>query len=84
MSPENDFDEEVYRKVLPRFFKKELREIQEETDLLLTFKNYYAMKKVMIKKRNVFTAVTHLPVGAILKLAHALAGCRHSAGVSNC
>lgn len=40
--------EEKYHEVLPRFFKKGLREIQEETDLLLTFKNYYAMKKMMI------------------------------------
>ncbi len=37
-----------YPKVLPRFFKRELVEIQEETDLLLTFKNYYAMKRVML------------------------------------
>ena len=40
--------EEFYRSIIPRFFKRELREIQEETDLLLTFKNYYTMKKVMI------------------------------------
>ena len=36
MSPEMNF-ENHYRSVLPRFFKKELREIQEKTDLLITF-----------------------------------------------
>jgi len=40
--------EEKYHEVLPRFFKKNLSEIQEETNLLLMFKNYYAMKKMMI------------------------------------
>lgn len=33
---------EFYKKVVPRFFKKDLKEIQEETEVLLTFKNYYA------------------------------------------
>ena len=47
MSPEQDFVN-FYQKVVPRFFKRDLREIQEETDLLLTFKHYYAMKKVML------------------------------------
>ena len=67
MSPDTSF-EAVYANVLPRFFKHQLREIQEETNLLLTFKNYYAMKKVMINS-GLFTAVT-FTVGSILKLAH--------------
>ena len=67
MSPENDFDE-IYRSVLPRFFKKELKEIQEETDLLLTFKNYYAMKKVMLRS-GMFSAVA-FTIGAIFKIMH--------------
>ena len=67
MSPDMSF-EEVYGNVLPRFFKNHLREIQEETNLLLTFKNYYAMKKVMINS-GLFTAVTFI-VGSILKLLH--------------
>jgi hypothetical protein len=67
MSPDTSF-EAVYAEVLPRFFKHQLREIQEETNLLLTFKNYYAMKKVMINS-GLFTAVT-FTVGSILKLAH--------------
>ncbi|MFN5910503.1 MAG: hypothetical protein ACK45H_04120, partial [Bacteroidota bacterium] len=43
MNDPDDF-EGHYKKVLPRFFKRELREIQEETELLIRFKNYYAMK----------------------------------------
>jgi len=42
MSPEQDFVN-FYQKVVPRFFKRDLLEIQEETDFLLTFKHYYAI-----------------------------------------
>ena len=67
MSPDKNFDD-YYRSVLPRFFKKELKEIQEETDLLLTFKHYYAMKKVMLRS-GMFSAITFV-LGAILKMLH--------------
>lgn len=67
MSPENNFDE-FYRSVLSRFFKKELKEIQEETDLLLTFKNYYTMKKIMLRSGAV-SAVTFI-LGSIFKTMH--------------
>jgi len=67
MSPDKNFDE-FYRSVLPRFFKKELKEIQEETDLLLTFKHYYAMKKVMLRS-GMFSAIT-FAIGAIFKIMH--------------
>lgn len=67
MLPDNNF-EEFYRSVLPRFFKRELRELQEETILLLTFKNYYAMKKVMISS-GAFSAFTFL-IGALFKVMH--------------
>ena len=67
MSPENDFDE-IYRSVLSRFFKKELKEIQEETDLLLTFKNYYAMKKVMLRSGMLSTVA--FITGSFLKIMH--------------
>ena len=60
--------EEFYRSILPRFFKRELREIQEETNLLLTFKNYYAMKKIMLNS-GIFSAVAFI-IGAILKIMH--------------
>lgn len=67
MLPDNDF-EEFYCGILPRFFKRELREIQEETILLLTFKNYYAMKKVMIYS-GTFSAFTFI-IGALFKVMH--------------
>lgn len=40
--------EDFYNKTIPKFFKHELWEIEEETILLLTYKNYYTMKKAMI------------------------------------
>lgn len=45
---EDDDFERLYRQTIKQFFKNELREIEEETINLLTFKNYYAMKKLMI------------------------------------
>ena len=67
MLPNNNF-EEFYRSIIPRFYKRELREIQEETQLLLTFKNYYAMKKVMIIS-GAFSAFTLL-IGSLFKIMH--------------
>lgn len=64
---ENDF-ETFYRSILPRFYKRSLREIQEETHLLLTFKNYYAMKKVMFMS-GAFSAFTVL-IGSLFKIMH--------------
>lgn len=57
-----------YTEVISRFFKNELKEIEEETRLLLTFKNYYAMKKTMIVSGT--TAVILLSMGSIFKLMH--------------
>ena len=42
--------------------------IQEETNLLLTFKNYYAMKRTMIISAG-FTAFTFV-TGALFKIMH--------------
>jgi hypothetical protein len=67
MSPNMSF-EEVYRNILPRFFKNHLREIQEETNLLLIFKNYYAMKKVMLRS-GMFSTITFI-AGSFLKIMH--------------
>lgn len=64
---ENNF-EAFYRSILPRFYKRSLREIQEETHLLLTFKNYYAMKKIMIIS-GTFSAFTVL-IGSLFKIMH--------------
>ncbi|MCX6311764.1 MAG: hypothetical protein NT084_09020 [Bacteroidetes bacterium] len=60
--------EEFYRSIIPRFFKRELREIQEETDLLLTFKNYYTMKKVMIISGTI--SAIAVVFGSIFKIQH--------------
>ncbi len=65
---ENGNFEEFYQQVITRFFKKELREIQEETILLLTFKNYFIMKNVMI--RSGFVSVLLLVCGSLFKLMH--------------
>jgi hypothetical protein len=67
MKPGQDFYE-FYRKIIPRFFKRELGEIQEETDLLLTFKHYYTMKKVMLYS-GTFAAIL-VVAGSIFKAMH--------------
>lgn len=60
----NDFKGH-YEKVLPSFFKRKLCEIQEETELLIRFKNYYAMKRTMIISAGI-TAFTFI-IGALFK-----------------
>ncbi len=45
---EGDDFESFYRQTIKQFYTKELRELEEETILLLTFKNYFMMKKIMI------------------------------------
>jgi hypothetical protein len=45
---ENDDFEHFYHKTVKRFYKRNLHEIEEETINLLIFKNYYAMRKVLI------------------------------------
>jgi hypothetical protein len=67
MLPEKNF-EEFYQSILPRFFRRELREIQDETTLLLTFKNYYAMKKIMLNS-GIFSAFMFL-IGSLFKIMH--------------
>ena len=67
MLPNEDFYE-FYESIIPRFFKKELKEIQEETEKLLIFKNYYTMIKIL-KVVGVVTAITTL-LGAIFKTFH--------------
>ncbi len=67
LEPGGDF-ESFYRKTIPRFFKKELREIEEETLLLLTFKNYYAMRKTMITTGAI--SVVSMVLGSFFKIMH--------------
>lgn len=64
---DGDF-ESFYQKTIQTFYKDALWEIEEETLLLLTFKNYYAMKKTMIAG-GIFSAAT-MTVGLILKFLH--------------
>ncbi|MES2703288.1 MAG: hypothetical protein V4649_11645 [Bacteroidota bacterium] len=45
---ENDDFERFYHATVKRFYRHDLREIEDETINLLTFKNFYAMKKVLI------------------------------------
>lgn len=60
----NSFCQEIY----PRFYKRGFREIEEETQLLLTFKHYYAMKKFMIIS-GMLSALSII-TGSILKFLH--------------
>ena len=65
---ENGDFESFYQKTIKIFYKDELWEIDEETLLLLTFKNYYAMKKVMITS-GTFSAASMI-LGIIFKFMH--------------
>jgi hypothetical protein len=57
-----------YKNVLPRFFHKELKEIQEETEKLLIFKNYYAMKNTL-KIAGITSSILTI-IGATFKTFH--------------
>lgn len=70
---ENELEEngnfyQFYEKTMPRFYKKNLHEIEDETINLLTFKNYYAMKNMI--KYSGLLATLSLFVGAIFKTMH--------------
>lgn len=65
---EGDDFETHYQSVLRRFYQKELAEIQQETDALLTFKHYYAMKNTLKISGMIAGALTLL--GAMLKTFH--------------
>lgn len=67
MSETDDFDQ-FFQGLLPRFFNDNLREIQEETELLLTFKHFYAMKKT-VNISGLLAAVLTL-MGSVLKVFH--------------
>lgn len=60
--------EDFYKKTIPKFFKHELWEIEEETILLLTYKNYYTMKKAMILGGNISLAL--IAMGTVFKIMH--------------
>lgn len=59
---------EFYRNTIARFYRKELKEIEQETQDLLTYKNYYAMKRTL--KISGLTSALIILIGAILKVFH--------------
>ena len=59
---------EFYKNTIARFYKKELREIEDETRELITFKYYYAMKRTL-KITGAITIVLCL-LGALFKFQH--------------
>jgi hypothetical protein len=65
---ENGDFEQFYFASIKRFYKHRLSEIEEETISLLTFKNYYAMKKIMLLSG--ITSVSLLTIGLFLKFLH--------------
>jgi len=60
--------EKFYETVLPRFFEKELEEIQTETNNLLKFKNFYSMKKIL--KISGMLSVVFILIGILFKTFH--------------
>jgi len=60
---------QFYSATIRKFYKDELREIEQETQSLLTNKNYYVMKKIMIYS-GTFAAAA-LTAGIIFKYMHA-------------
>ena len=65
---ENGDFEDFYRKTVRTFYRNGLHEIEEETNNLLQFKHYYAMKKTMMMSGVI--AVSMLSIGLILKFLH--------------
>lgn len=60
--------EGFYQQTIKQFYSQNLHEIEEEAALLLTFKNYYVMKKVLITT-GTFSAATFV-MGSIFKAMH--------------
>ena len=67
LKAEDDF-EAYYHKTVRHFYSKELKEIEEETIRLLTFKNYFMMKKIMIAA-GAFSTFAFL-FGSFFKIMH--------------
>ena len=58
----------LYQQTIQTFYHKELSEIQDETNLLLTFKNYYAMKRTL-KISGILTIIL-IMMGVLFKTMH--------------
>ncbi len=67
LEEDGDF-ERFYHATVRQFYKHDLHEIEEETINLLTFKNFYQMKKFMLISGG-FSAVTFI-FGSFFKIMH--------------
>lgn len=67
LEADGDF-ELFYQTAIQQFYKTQLSEIEEETILLLTFKNYYTMRKTMFITGAISTAA--FVIGSFLKIMH--------------
>jgi hypothetical protein len=65
---EGDDFERFYKTTIKQFYKKELREIEAETIQLLTFKNYFMLKKIMIGSGAI--SVFAFLAGSFFKIMH--------------
>lgn len=65
---DGDGFERAYQQVIRRFYTKELKELEEETIQLLTFKNYYGMKRSLIAS-GAFSAFAFV-IGSFFKIMH--------------
>jgi hypothetical protein len=65
---EDDNFEQMYKATIEKFYNNNLAEIEQETNDLLTFKNFHFMKKVLILS-GLSTAFTFV-LGSIFKIMH--------------
>jgi hypothetical protein len=65
---EGDDFERFYKTTIKQFYKKELKEIEVETIQLLTFKNYFMLKKIMFAS-GAFSVILFL-AGSFFKVMH--------------
>lgn len=65
---EGDSFEDFYHNAIRQFYRSSLRELEEETVLLLTFKHYYKMKKIMFGGG--ILAVAAFAAGSVFKVMH--------------
>jgi len=67
LEDDGDF-ESFYNLTIKKFYKQDLKEIEEETINLLTHKNYYVMKKMMLVSGGVSAAL--LTLGILFKFMY--------------
>jgi len=67
LGADGDF-EHFYQQTVSQFYESELKEIEVEAINLLTHKNYYVMKKIMLASGAVSSAL--LTIGLVLKFGH--------------